>query len=85
MTKIAKLYAWIVANPRASIAFRDFEGVLLAFGFTLTRTRGSHKAYHHLGINQTLIIQPRGKDAKPYQVQQFLDMVEAFDLTLEDR
>ncbi len=84
MTKIAKLYAWIVANPRASLSFRDFERVLLAFGFTHSRTSGSHKAYHHAGKNKTLIIQPRGKDAKPYQVQQFLDMVEGYDLKLED-
>ncbi len=84
MTRIAKLYGWIVANPRASIPFRDFERILLAFGFAPARTSGSHKAYHHPAINQTLIIQPRGKDAKPYQVQQFLDMVEAYDLKLED-
>lgn len=84
MTKIAKLYAWIVANPRAIMSFRDFERILLAFGFTHSRTRGSHSAYHNERINQSLIIQPRGKDAKPYQVQQFLDMVEAYDLTLED-
>jgi hypothetical protein len=46
--------------------------------------RGSHHAYHHPVANQTLIVQPRGKDAKPYQVGQFLAMVEAFDLTLEE-
>lgn len=84
MTKIAKLYAWLVANPRAAMPFRDFERILLAFGFTHIRTSGSHKAYHQPDINQTLIIQPRGKDAKPYQVQQFLDMVEAYDLKLEN-
>lgn len=66
------------------MSFRDFERILIAFGFTHTRTKGSHKAYHHAAINQTLIIQLRGKDAKPYQVQQFLDMVEAYDLKLED-
>ncbi len=84
MAKTKKLYDWIVAKPRASIPFRDFERVLIAFGFTHARTSGSHKAYHNAAINQTLIIQPRGKDAKPYQVQQFLDMVEAYDLKLED-
>jgi len=84
MSRIAKLYAWLVANPRALMSFRDFEHILVAFGFTHTRTSGSHRAYHHAAINKTLIIQPRGKDAKPYQVQQFLDMVEAYHLKLED-
>jgi predicted RNA binding protein YcfA (HicA-like mRNA interferase family) len=55
-----------------------------AFGFEHVRTKGSHQAYHPPTINQTLIVQPRGKDAKPYQVRQFLVMVEAFDLTLEE-
>jgi len=58
--------------------------LLEAFGFVHVRTRGSHHAYHHPVANETLIIQPRGKDAKPYQVGQFLAKVEAFDLTLEE-
>jgi len=32
MARTAKLYAWILANPRASISFREFEKVLSAFG-----------------------------------------------------
>jgi predicted RNA binding protein YcfA (HicA-like mRNA interferase family) len=84
MTQIAKLYAWLLANPRAAMRFRDFQRLLVAFGFVHVRTRGSHHAYHHSVPNQTLVVQPRGKDAKPYQVEQFLAMVEAFDLTLEE-
>ncbi len=72
MTRITKLYAWIVANPRASISFRDFERILLAFGFIHSSSSGSHKAYYHATINQTLIVQRRGKEAKAYQVQQSL-------------
>jgi predicted RNA binding protein YcfA (HicA-like mRNA interferase family) len=84
MTQTAKLYAWLLANPRATMAFRDFQRLLVAFGFVHVRTRGSHHAYHQSVANKTLIVQPRGKDAKPYQVEQFLAMVEAFDLTLEE-
>lgn len=39
MTRIAKLYAAVAANPRTPIPFRDFEALLLAFGFTLARTK----------------------------------------------
>ena len=84
MTQIAKLYAWLLANPRAIMRFGDFQRLLAAFGFVHVRTRGSHMAYHHPELNQTLTVQPRGKNAKPYQVQQFLAIVEAFDLTLEE-
>ena len=43
MTRINKLYANLLANPRAPISFRDFEKLLRAFGFEHVRTNGSHR------------------------------------------
>ena len=43
MTRIDKLYAQLLANPRATISFRDFEKLLKAFGFEHVRTTGSHR------------------------------------------
>lgn len=84
MTRIAKLYAHVVANPRASLPFAEFERLLRAFGFTLDRQRGSHRMYEHPLAMRPLIVQPRkdGK-AKPYQVIELLDMVEACQLTID--
>ena len=82
MTSIAKLYVAVLANPRGTLAFRDFERLILAAGFILMRVRGSHKAYKHPHVDRLLIVQPRGKEAKPYQVGEFLDMVEANTLTI---
>ncbi len=31
-----------------------------------------------------MIVQPNGKDAKGYQVQQFLDMIEQLGLKMDD-
>lgn len=84
MTKTAKLYVWIVANPRAAISFRDFERLLTAFGFEWDRTRGSHRQYVHPRVPRPLPVQPGGKDAKPYQVREFLDMIEKYDLRVEE-
>ena len=84
MTKAAKLYAWIVANPRAAIPFRDFERLVVAFGFTLRRTTGSHRHYARPDLPTVVTIQPRGKDAKSYQVQQFLAICTEYGLTLDD-
>lgn len=84
MTQLNKLFARLLANPRQSIAFRDFLTLLSAFGFTHIRTRGSHQAWHHPAASRPLIVQPRGKDAKPYQVQQFLDMIEEMGLKLDE-
>ncbi len=84
MTKIGKLLAMVLANPGGALSFRDFERLILAAGFVLMRIRGSHRAYRHPGVDRLLVVQPRGKDAKPYQVRQFLDMLEAYSLAVEE-
>jgi predicted RNA binding protein YcfA (HicA-like mRNA interferase family) len=80
MTQIAKLYARVLANPRQSIAFRDFEKLLRAFGFEHVRTTGSHRQYVHPKVPRPLPVQPESKDAKPYQVREFLELVEEYSL-----
>ena len=85
MSRTLKLYLAVLANPRGTLAFRDFERLILAAGFVLMRERGSHKAYKHPEVDRLLVIQPRGKDAKPYQVGEFLDMVEENMLTIGSR
>jgi predicted RNA binding protein YcfA (HicA-like mRNA interferase family) len=85
MTRIAKIHAAIVENPSSSITFRDFERILVAFGFVPVRQKGSHQSYKHPIAQRMLVVQPRGKDAKGYQVRQFLDMVEEYGLTIDDR
>lgn len=81
-----------MANPRkvlervmegqGAIAFRDFERLLIALGFKLDRTSGSHRIYLHPAVSRPLIVQPRGKDAKPYQVRQLRAVIEEFGLKL---
>lgn len=82
MTNPAKLYLNLLANPRQSIGFRDFEALILAFGFTLRRTRGSHKQYRHEALPDLLTITEDGKDANRYQVRLLLDIVEEFGLSI---
>ncbi len=81
MTQIEKLYAQLVAH-RAAMRFRDFRRILEAFGFTLDRVRGSHHVFKHPLVSRALNIQPRGDKAKPYQIDQFLDIVEEFGLKI---
>jgi predicted RNA binding protein YcfA (HicA-like mRNA interferase family) len=84
MVKISKLYTNLLNSPRQVIAFRDFERLMLGFGFRLDRVVGSHRHYVHPEVARPLPIQPDGKDAKRYQVRQFLDMVEAYGLHIEE-
>ena len=82
MTQIEKLYARLIAN-RTAMRFADFQRILEAFGFILDRTRGSHHIYKHPAASRALSIQPIGGRAKPYQIDQFLDIVEEFGLKFE--
>lgn len=84
MTRIAKLYAGVSANPGAVISFREFERLLAAFGFALERTSGSHRQYVHYRVPRPLPIQPDGKDAKRYQVREFLDMIAEYGLMMDE-
>lgn len=82
MVRPVKLYERLLTNPSRPIAFRDFERLLRAFGFSHDRTVGSHRQYVHPAISRALPIQPdkSGKEAKRYQVRQFLDLVEEYGL-----
>lgn len=76
MTKPDKLYHLLLTSTSRSVSFRDFERLLLAFGFTLDRTSGSHRQYVHPAIPRAFPVQPGGKDAKRYQLRELLDLVE---------
>lgn len=83
MAKPDKLYRSLLANSSQIIAFRDFERMLIAFGFALKRERGSHKSYRHPRVPEVMTVQPGGKDAEPYQVRRFMDMVAEFGLEID--
>jgi predicted RNA binding protein YcfA (HicA-like mRNA interferase family) len=55
-----------------------------AFGFRLDRTSGSHHIFVHSEIAELVNLQNHRGKAKPYQVRQFLDLVEQHDLQMED-
>jgi hypothetical protein len=84
VTKLDKLYERLLANPTGVIPFRDFERLLTAFGFELDRTSGSHRQYVHPLVPRPFPVQPQRKEAKRYQVRQFLDMVEGYGLHIEE-
>lgn len=84
MTRVGKLYAHLLASAKITISFRDFEQLIRAFGFTLDRRRGSHRTYTHPLCTRPLVIQPKGDMAAPYQVREFIAMIEEFHLSLDD-
>jgi hypothetical protein len=67
----------------ASDSVRRLRPVAARVWLRRKRTRGSHHIFFHPKAMRPLSIQPRGGEAKVYQVVQFLAMVEAFGLTME--
>lgn len=78
-----KLLRRILAGSR-NVRFGDFVNLVEGFGFQLSRVRGSHHIFEHSDIPELLNLQSSKGEVKPYQVKQFLKLVEQYDLELED-
>ena len=67
-----------------NIRFADIVRLAEAFGFRESRVNGSHHIFVHQGLRELVNLQNvRGK-AKPYQIRQFLQLVERYNLKLEE-
>lgn len=82
VTRIGKLQEKMLRGGQLS--FAEFERLLAAYGFVLDRVRGIHHIYKHPAIPDRINAQPDGKSAKPYQVRQFVVIVETNGLSLDD-
>ena len=67
-----------------NIRFDDMRRLVEAFGFRLSRITGSHHIFTHPDVNELVNIQEVRGEAKPYQIRQFLALVERYNLTLRD-
>jgi predicted RNA binding protein YcfA (HicA-like mRNA interferase family) len=84
MTKKQKLLRKLLSGSK-NIRFDEFVSLLLAFGFELKRISGSHQIYKHPQAPHLLSLQPdQNKQAKQYQIRQFLKLIEEYNLNLEN-
>lgn len=67
----------------ANIAFADLCNLLASLGFD-ERIRGDHHIFTRDGIIEILNIQPKGAQAKPYQVKQVRVVILKYKLAGED-
>lgn len=77
------LWERLVRGDLRNVGFAEFRRLIEAFGFELRRISGSHHIYRHPHVPRPLSLQPKEREAKPYQIRQFLVMVEEFGLTME--
>lgn len=68
-----------------NIRFSEAVACAKAFGFQLSRTTGDHHIYVHPEIPELVNLQAVDGKAKPYQVKQLLQIIERYNLRLEDR
>ena len=54
------------------------------FGFRRARINGSHHIFTHSAIPELVNLQNVRGQAKPYQVRQFMKLVESYDLSLTE-
>lgn len=83
VTQIEKIYTKLLTNSEQRLTFRDFEKLLRAFGFEHVRTKGSHAIWVHPQVPRPFPIQPEGKEAKHYQVREFLELIEEYGLYIQ--
>jgi len=67
-----------------NIHFSEVAACAKAFGFQLDRVNGSHHIYTHKDIPELLNLQNVKGKAKPYQIKQMLQLIEAHNLQMED-
>jgi predicted RNA binding protein YcfA (HicA-like mRNA interferase family) len=82
MSKHQKILAKILSGSR-NIAFNDMVLLVEKFGFLLSRTSGSHHIFIHADVRELVNLQNVNGQVKPYQVRQFMELVERYNLKLE--
>jgi predicted RNA binding protein YcfA (HicA-like mRNA interferase family) len=83
VSKKQKLLQQILKHQK-NVSFQDLVSLIEAFGFTLSGVNGSHHIFTHPNIPELMNIQNVKGKAKPYQVRQFLALIETYNLTLEN-
>lgn len=70
MTPLARLLTKILSGAAdANISFADLRQLLLQLGFE-ERIRGDHHIFARQDVAEIINLQPKGANAKPYQVKQ---------------
>ena len=83
MSKLKKLSDKVRNNPK-NVRFDEICKLAEAFGFKYKGGKGSHVVYSKKGIPDIVNFQNVNGMAKPYQVRQFLKIVEEYSLRLKE-
>ena len=73
-----------IINSQKNVNYNDFILIVEAFGFLCTRAEGSHTIFKNSMISELINVQNVKGQAKPYQIKQFLSIVEKYNLKMEE-
>lgn len=65
-----------------NVRFEETKSLAEGFGFRLSRVSGSHHIFVNPNVPEIVNLQDVKGEAKPYQIRQFLRLVERYNLTL---
>jgi hypothetical protein len=78
-----KLLQKLLSRP-TNVRFKDLIALVESFGFRQSRVSGSHHIFVHPLVHELLNLQDVDGEAKPYQIRQFLQLIERYDLEMVD-
>jgi predicted RNA binding protein YcfA (HicA-like mRNA interferase family) len=79
-----RLLRKLASGSLKNVPFSDLRNLVEGFGFRLDRVTGSHHIFVHPDIPELVNLQEVKGEAKPYQIRQFLRLLERHNLRLEE-
>jgi len=77
-----EIYKELKENPK-NVRFEELCRAAELFGFKFRGGKGSHRIFVREGIREMLNLQNVKGKAKPYQVRQFIKIIEKYNLVEE--
>lgn len=81
--KKQKLFKKLLFGTK-NIRFSELIECAESFGFKLARISGSHHIYMHPDVPKLVNLQDVKGKARPYQIKQLLELIERYNLRMED-
>ena len=81
--KKQKLLQKLLAGSK-NVRFSEAVTCVEAFGFRLDRIKGNHHIFINPAIPELINLQNVNGKAKPYQIKQFLTIIEKYNLQMEE-
>ena len=77
-----KDFFWSLLDGPQWPSYEEACAIAQAFGFRLSRIKGSHHVFAHESIPELVNLQDVSGKAKPHQIRQLLRLIERYNLSI---